>query len=742
MTVSVRKKNATRRSSRQHSGKQPVPRFRIQSSRYNIVQTTPGADDAKGTLPYASELVGQYQPLWAAGKAHLIDDSAFTIVGNTLTEANRIVPPSCKFDGLPNNPTLLPVGLLHTFREFFYDGGTFLGPPVAHVWVAPGSTVELIETTSQRKTVTQSTQTSVDEDTSKQLESDQQEDLVDVVKYDNDQRLTAGASASTNGGIGVWNVSASAHVDYDTASKQAREETRKTMRKQTEKLSTDIRRSIKTSFQTVTETTASSSRRYVIQNNTDRLINYELRRKMRKVVVQAQHPGASLCLHYRLPNPGLSLGLSGLVVAAADPFSERPPTTIVAPTLPSDTFATAVVEFDWQPVDDSPAGHNPGDTLYRAGGSAGADTQRYFMKFQQNYPVAPPAPGWTLKSASVEQVIGGQPANSFADAKISVKVNPANLDATSAKPVPINVTQMVCITIDEINWHSNTSVNITLGLVWSPPPGPSGQDIIDQNAAALAAWQARRDSADLKQCQDSNRAYLALMDKLTPRNSDSLREEERTVVLRSVISTLFPLNAEQIQMVGEEAAKTMFDLDSVLYFVAPEWWRPRTISTSNNKQRLMRAPRNFIAADDRREDSRRYWITEESDPAVLGSSLGWEFQLDGDEERNRFINAPWVTVCVPIRTAWVSTVLPSLGRLDPSGSLLANYGQLVALACELLKREDPTANASVVGGVEGVFQTGYNPLAGGIDLSASRPDQIFAEWSEVMPTDQLVAVEY
>ena len=44
-----------------------------------------------------------------------------------------------------------------------------------------------------------------------------------------------------------------------------------------------------------------------------------------------------------------------------------------------------------------------------------------------------------------------------------------------------------------------------------------------------------------------------------------------------------------------------------------------------------------------------YYITEESIPAKLGSSLGWLLQLDGDNLRNAFLNAPWVKAVIPIR---------------------------------------------------------------------------------------------
>jgi hypothetical protein len=40
---------------------------------------------------------------------------------------------------------LSPIGILHLFREYFFELGSFLEPPVGHVWVSLGGTFELIE---------------------------------------------------------------------------------------------------------------------------------------------------------------------------------------------------------------------------------------------------------------------------------------------------------------------------------------------------------------------------------------------------------------------------------------------------------------------------------------------------------------------------------------------------------------------------------------------------------------------
>ena len=76
------------------------------------------------------------------------------------------------------------------------------------------------------------------------------------------------------------------------------------MRQQSEKLSSEIKRNFKTTFKTSTEVTDTTSKRYVIANKTTTLVNYELRRKMRKVGVQVQDIGVADVLAHLRRRPG------------------------------------------------------------------------------------------------------------------------------------------------------------------------------------------------------------------------------------------------------------------------------------------------------------------------------------------------------------------------------------------------------------------------------------------------------
>jgi hypothetical protein len=74
-----------------------------------------------------------------------------------------------------------------------------------------------------------------------------------------------------------------------------------------------------------------------------------------------------------------------------------------------------------------------------------------------------------------------------------------------------------------------------------------------------------------------------------------------------------------------------FDIDGIFTYTHPSWWKPHFASKTVGLER------------------EAYEITAESDPAPLGSSLGWLIQLDGDRRRNEFLNSPWARICVPMR---------------------------------------------------------------------------------------------
>ena len=130
----------------------------------------------------------------------------------------------------------------------------------------------------------------------------------------------------------------------------------------------------------------------------------------------------------------------------------------------------------------------------------------------------------------------------------------------------------------------------------------------------------------------------------------------------------------------------MFDMDAMFYFVAPEWWVPKPLPGDRT---CYGSPQSVGIGNKAGFDSRNVvsWggagedrpynddLTEKSAPARLGSSLGWLLQLDGDNFRNAFLNAPWVKA--GCRSGRPKSLLPSTGstfnHVEGSAGLDALY---------------------------------------------------------------------
>lgn len=155
------------------------------------------------------------------------------------------------------------------------------------------------------------------------------------------------------------------------------------------------------------------------------------------------------------------------------------------------------------------------------------------------------------------------------------------------------------------------------------------------------------------------------------------------------------------------------------------------------------------------EERNDYLITEETQPAPMGSSLGWLIQIDGDERRNEFLNAAWVKAVFPVRPGKELEALDFLKAANVEGEngLSATYvlqpgdplewqgltvGEVLQKLAEQLKQSNTDIKNTLA--TEKVFETGFDPLEGGFRVAD--PYQIFDQWIEVLPTDQIVAVDY
>jgi hypothetical protein len=232
------------------------------------------------------------------------------------------------------------------------------------------------------------------------------------------------------------------------------------------------------------------------------------------------------------------------------------------------------------------------------------------------------------------------------------------------------------------------------------------------------------------------------------------------MIYRSLIGKLMRVGGIDYVHVTAELIRSLFDIESMLYFVAPEWWKPRKVSgspqsvTASDDEGQPLTPANRVSWGGAEATGRpNYLVTENSAPAPLGSSLGWLIQLDGDNHRNAFLNSPWVKAVIPIRPGREVAAIKWLqaAHVEGTGSLDLPYGgterdlQGLTIGNALMQMAESLAQSNTdiknTLETERVFESGFDPLDGGFRASG-KPYTVFDQWIEILPTDQVVATEY
>ena len=320
-------------------------------------------------------------------------------------------------------------------------------------------------------------------------------------------------------------------------------------------------------------------------------------------------------------------------------------------------------------------------------------------------------------------------------------------------------------------------------------------------AAATAAKKTAGDAATAANDRTTKETFIKAAKEriefaggLTKRPYEDMRDEERIIVYRKLIASLmtayqYSYADDRSRHVLSELINSIFDIDKMLYFVAPEWWKPR----DHAKQHLSlfdlqsKLSDSIVTWSDNRPRADNYLVTEKSAPAPMGSSLGWLLQLDGDNLRNAFLNAPWVKAVIPVRPGKEQAALHWLQSANVEGSdgLDATYAAPSAeldkirtglglapgtpvtitnaidfLCIEVAQKYEesnkvksyPNTEINVDNKVtstpvEKVYEHGFYPLQGGFRANPndSNPDpnnkdknfQVFDQWIEVLPTDQV-----
>jgi hypothetical protein len=696
---------------------------------------------------------------------------------------------------------LSPISVVHLFRQYFFELDTFLGPPESHVWLSPGSTVELIEVHTRSSTVEHQLETALDITTQSERTTTTQDELSEAVKRDNDQDIKFGASVTAS----YASINATSSFDYANSQKLARETTHRQMRQQTDKLSSQIRRNFKSTFKTITELTDISSTKHVLANTTDTLINYEIRRKMRQVGVQVQDIGTYLCWQTYVDDPGHALGISELIHIAKPAELDAIPHPEEIPLL-EPIAEEKMVTIPFISIDDTGA-DNEGEVYVDGVESNDFEWFGNLEKIQSDFQEAFVSPRACYQLTNVEFDSDGKPVTVSRRGPITNSSGQASFT----------------LHLDSADFQGQNSVQVKLVLHWAPDAS-ANDAITHKNADNVAAFKAAERAAYEKAYVETLKDRVTLASKIRERNGEDLRDEERIVVYRALIQDLLlngvPLPDDRTRHVVSELLNAIFDVDKMLYFVAPEWWRPRL---HRSRQPLPEKPEVVVdpappiagsgdeaihtglmarfratmmgtaptiidsstvawgGANDPNRDN--YYITDESDPAKLGSSLGWLLQLDGDNMRNAFLNAPWVKAVIPVRPGkeaaainWLKHVEGMNGITDDviyhstdpnerdlNGSPLDGQKIIDVLldlaekikqkhSQSLLPGEYPHANdvsdpalvndetTVTATPIDRVYEHGFFPLKGGFRADVTSNYEVFDQWIEVLPTDQSVPV--
>ena len=654
----------------------------------------------------------------------------------------NFIDPLASFDPETQQAVLSPVGLVHLYRQYFFEFDNFLGPPVGHVWISPGSTVELIEV-STRRTVTERYLELFRETTMRsELEAVEKEELASVVKKENQRSMDLGVSASGGGDFGVYHFEASANFGFQTAQRKSQEATHKYMRQQSERLTNEIRSQFRTTFRTVTEAEDSASRRYKLENTTVKLVNFELKRKMRRVGVQVQHVGTRLCWQIYLDDPGIDLGIAELVHVAkpSDAQGTAQPPEAPAVLEPKTTEITVSFPYQADGTDD-----DRGATFYegsdRDTGLRGSPER---IIWQRDFSAPPPGIGYRLNPNGVQEL---------AVERVDPDRDPPEVAAT----YQIIGENRFRISLPQVNFNDQPSIRFLLELLWDAPDQSAALQAYEQKLAEYTEKQGREEQVALL---DAVKERIEMASDIEPRLSRVLRQEERIVVFRRLIQQLMRVEQDQGTHVTAELVRSLFEVDHMLYFVAPDWWRARR--RNHGRQQLLEGADGTTAVSDqdvvgwggaRAQYRDNYLITDQSRPAPLGASIGWLIQLDGDEHRNAFLNSPWIKAVIPVRPGREVAALNWLEQAQVEGTdgLDAIYqgpeenlnGRplnevLNTLAQALAKENTDVKNVLAT---ETLFETGFDPLAGGF-VATGKPFELFDQWVEVLPTDQVVAIEY
>lgn len=665
---------------------------------------------------------------------------------------------------------LSPISIVHLFRHYYFELDTFLGTPVDHVWLSPGSFVELEEIQTTKDIIEREIDSEYESELSKEKTLKEIGEFSEELENENNLDISFGASVEAK----YSSITASADFDYKESQKESRKESHKRTREKSEKVSSKLRRKYKTKFRSVSEYTETNRKRYQLRNDTDYLVNYELRRKMRQIAVQVQDIGSYLCWQTFVDDPGRTLGVGKLVhIAEPADLSSIPKPEM--PIVPGIKKSQLVVTIPFIPMTEDTTEDDRKEDIFEKGvESEGSrdflegEPEKIQWKFKET--VVSPEPGYEL--IHVKHGTEGGTGN------FSIKIGTPSKTKSGSNEL---FSYVIPWELLHVEFGHKTELRTKFNLHWQPT-----QAIKDKYQSEyekkLKDYDEKKSLAQKKAFFDAARERINYASDIEPRKERDLREEERSEVYRNLIDKLVTANSSTYdtrhkQHIYSEVIKSIFDIDKMLYYVAPDWWVARKkysigfdkTKIGSDTVKLDSTSVGWGGIKEDETDRNNYYITEKSTPAKLGSSLGWLLQLDGDNRRNAFLNSPWVKAVIPIRPGKEEAAIDMLKEVEGDDGLDAIVGssnqtleqEIRNMAKIVKKKHDDSFSKDTYpkGGPQGevelvdedttvtstpidrVYEHGFYPLKNSFKIDPEKNFEIFDQWIEIVPTDQIVAVE-
>lgn len=598
------------------------------------------------------------------------------------TNFNGVLLPHLWPGGIQIHEALSPIGIAHYYRQLYFNKEEGVGPIEEAFTIAPLETLEVIYQTVRKQIHEEIMEQGLEVVSESAVEEKNLDEVSDKVSSMVQQDVSASMSANASGGIGVWQVGASASANFGVSSQRGREFSSRRLKEVTKRASERITKSFSIKTKDSTEVTETSTTRRVIRNEGAAPVSYGLRRVLRRVSVKVQDLGPKLVWQLYLRNPGAGLARGRFVH-----FRETGPIT----------------------VPDIPPGMPP-----RPSGGSETESTSTSIKWDGTrhvyYVTIVVKPG-------ADRVVTGVRIDNITDLEGGGKddLSPAphnEYDLGSTwDPATHTFTANIGILPGD-----GASVQVSYNYTWEP------------SESVLAAWEAQRQAAvaaiteeALTKQFEQNKTLITEKSKIKSRPVNDLRREERYEVMNRMVSYLFGRGDDPSEPTPLEIEyfHRYFDIDAIFTYTHPSWWKPRFASKTIGIER------------------EAYEITAESEPAPLGSSLGWLIQLDGDRRRNEFLNSPWARICIPMRAGREREAIQWLAKhLEGDVGYDINAGPLAGLLTEIEKYRERENKL----GLNGADYVTVDSTPGA-PADPAKPEGVYPvveEFDVTMPTDGFV----